>query len=383
MLTRSQLENWDNAHLKQAEEHWNTVADQWETSHAAVHREATHPGGSEWFGRAAEAAQQKTAAYQLRATGNAYLLREGAMAAGRGFERLEVLKQDALDAISATEAQGFAVGEDLSVTDATGATGALREQRHEIAKADAAYIRSKVGTLLGADAEVSAEMRAATMGIHALDGGFDPQEHQRELAKEPAGSSNNTGVGQQPSLAGVHALGNGAGPDDTIVNNGTNINGAVRPVDFVKQDGGPQPAPQPGFIDQYEQQLTSLTPQAPAPMPMPSSANRPPNTPQSPGPMPVVPPPQSFGQCVGDHVKENVGNDMIKDAFKSAAEKAAIGAAGGAMLTPEAAGAGALPGAVLGWVGGFAEGLIEAPLEDAAKGALECADEPIPKLPLP
>lgn len=158
--------------------------------------------------------------------------------------------------------------------------------------------------------------------------------------------------------------------------NGSTHNG-VRLVDF-KTDGGPQPSPQPSFIDQYQRQVTSAGAQPlPPPIPMPSSGRTTQSAaPQAPGPMPAAPAQPSFGQCVGDHVRDSVGEEMVKDAFKSAGEKAAIGAAGGAMVTPEAGGAGALPGAVLGWVGGFGQGLLEAPIEAAAKGAWECADGP-------
>jgi len=153
----------------------------------------------------------------------------------------------------------------------------------------------------------------------------------------------------------------------------------VQMVDF-KQNGGEQPPPHPGFIDQYEKELASPGPQlAPAPIPMPSSGNaRPPGTPQAPGPLPAYTPPPPFGQCVEEHVHDSIGKEMIKDAFKSAAEKAGLGAAAGAGLTPEMGGAGAIPGGVLGWVGGFTQGLIEAPVEAAAKGAWECLDEPLP-----
>jgi hypothetical protein len=148
-----------------------------------------------------------------------------------------------------------------------------------------------------------------------------------------------------------------------------------------KLDGGTEPLPQPGFLDQYQQQLTSAGPQsAPPPIPMPSSGGAPPFVPQAPGPMPTYVPPPSFGQCVGGEVKQNIGKEMIKDGFKSAVTtsiKGAIaGGAGGGALTIEAGGVGAIPGAlgggVLGFVGGFMKGLIEAPLKSGGKAALDC-----------
>ncbi|ORV96730.1 hypothetical protein AWC14_16025 [Mycobacterium kyorinense] len=292
------------------------------------------------------------------------------------FERIA----DEIKAVIArVEQAASALDEHWQGTAADAAKQALARY-HDAATAQVGLLNEVTTNLQTAAAKYSvtdderAEAVAAVMGSAMGD---PTNGHGAPQAVHPA-AANGHGNGA-PQTAPANTTGSGfnyGGTAPGVYKHSTDSPNSVRLVDF-KTDGGPQPAPQPSFIDQYEQQITSAGPQSPAPpIPMPSSGRTAPAAPQAPGPMPVSPPPPSFGQCVGDHVRDSVGQEMVKDAFKSAAEKAALGAAGGALVTPEAAGAGALPGAVLGWVGGFGQGLIEAPIEAAAKGAWECADGP-------
>jgi len=202
----------------------------------------------------------------------------------------------------------------------------------------------------------------------------------------------NLGITTPPAKAGNPSAVPVSGPDDQIVDPGK-TGPRIQAVDNTTTPQPPGvpaptpggPAPQQGFLDQYRDSLgqPSAPPAAPPPVPMPSPNPPPPFVPEKPGPPVRSVPMPSFGQCVGDHVKENLGESMVKDGFKSALQKAAMGAAFGAGLTPEAFGAGALPGAVLGFVGGFAQGVVLAPVKEAAKGAWDCINNPIPGAPTP
>ncbi|MBO0863645.1 MAG: hypothetical protein J2P16_01045 [Mycobacterium sp.] len=353
MPTLSQINNWDVDHLVTAADHWTATADRWDTVFGQVWQESL---GLDWEGEAAESLQQRTSADKMTVSSKADQLREASSIARRGAGDIDSAKRRVLYAVEDAHNAGFSVGEDLSVADTqTSGTSAELAARQVQAQALAADIRQRAVALVGVDSEVGTNLT------------------------QTAGDVGDTTF-----------------PEDSITYDGKQIpvgadprNGTIQLAGYgFKEDGGapppPLPSPQPGFIGQYEQQLTSAGPQAPPPpIPMPSSGGPPPFTPQAPGPMPTYVPPPSFGQCVGGHVKENVGVEMVKDGFKGAVETSIkgfiAGGAGGAALTPEVAGAGAIPGAlgggILGFVGGFMKGIMEAPVESAIKGAWDCVTQ--------
>lgn len=353
--TLSQIKAWSTEHLIDAAAYWTQTADRWEDAFLTMRNQAQ---SITWHGAGGDALRQRTSADLSVVSGKADLLRQAAGIARNGASDISAAQRRVLYGVEDAQNAGFIVGEDLSVTDTRSTSPAERAARQAQAEAFAADIRLRAEQLEGADANVSGQLAAATAGLSG--GGF---------ARAPAS-------------------GHGA-PADNRTTPGSNRNNGVKLVDYFKQDGGPQPQPQPAgpqpaqqpsFLDQYKQALTSPGQQTPPPAtPMPAFGPRPDPGPQpAPGPMPTVPPQPSFGQCVGGQVKANVGKDMVKGGFETGVKGAIIGAAGGAIATPEFAGAGALPGAVLGFVGGFAKGVEEAPVKAALEGAAECADVPIP-----
>ena len=56
---RSQIEHWDTSHLERAARDWVQVAEGWEDNFSTAQRGAMAPGGTDWDGQAAEAAQQR------------------------------------------------------------------------------------------------------------------------------------------------------------------------------------------------------------------------------------------------------------------------------------------------------------------------------------
>ncbi|MEE3753418.1 hypothetical protein [Mycobacterium intracellulare] len=355
--TLSQIHAWSTEHLIDAAAYWTQTADRWEDAFLTMRNQAQ---SITWHGAGGDALRQRTGADVSVVTGKADLLRQAAGIARNGASDISAAQRRVLYGVEDAQNAGFAVGEDLSVTDTRSTSPAERATRQAQAEAFAADIRLRAEQLDGADTKVSGQLTAATAGL--TGGGFAPAQ----------GGSNRSA------------------PADNRTAPGSNHNG-VKLVDF-KQDGGPQPQPQPGlpqpgqqpsFMDQYERQLTSAGPQSQPPVtPMPAFGKPPDPGPQpAPGPMPTVTPPPSFGQCVEGKVKANIGKDMIKSGYETAIKGAIGGAVGGGVITPEIGGAGAIPGAVLGFVGGFAKGLLEAPVKAAVEGAVECAVDPIPGVP--
>lgn len=347
--TLSTIQTWDVNHLTEAAEHWDSTAERWEDVSLQVWQQSH---GLDWEGQAREALVARTTADKTTMLGRADQLRDAARIARRGADDIGAAKRRVLYGVEDAHNAGFLVGEDLSVIDTrTAKNPAELAARQAQAQRFSADIRSRAGQLVGVDSEVGANLTGT------------------------AGNVGSTTFADNPINYGDKPIHVGADPQ----------NGTIQLAGHgFKLDGGapPQPPPQPGFLDQYEQQITSNLPQAPPPpIPMPSSGGPPPPfTPQQPGPMPRYTPPPSFGQCVGGEFNDNVGKDMVKDGFKSAITtsiKGAItGGAGGAALTPEIAGAGGIPGAlgggVVGFVGGFMKGIIEAPLKAAGKAAIDC-----------
>lgn len=357
--TLSQIQAWSTEHLIDAATYWTQTADRWEDAFLTMRNQAQ---SIIWHGAGGDALRQRTAADVSVVTGKADQLRQAAGIARNGASDISAAQRRVLYGVEDAQNAGFTVGEDLSVTDTRSTSPAERAARQAQAEAFAADLRLRAEQLDAADTKVSGQLTAATAGLSG--GGFAPAQggpnHSAPADNRSAPSSNRNGV---------------------------------QLVDF-KQDGGPQPQPQPGlpqpgqqpsFIDQYERQLTSPGAQSQPPAtPMPAFGPRPDPGPQpAPGPMPTVPPQPSFGQCVEGKVKANIGKEMIKSGYENAIKGAIGGAIGGGVATPELAGAGAIPGGVLGFVGGFTKGLVEAPVKAAVEGAVECADLPIPGLPKP
>lgn len=75
------------------------------------------PGGTEWTGEGKDAALDRVTADIAVVDRQAEVQGEAAAIADNGAADIEAAKRDVLAAIAETEADGFRVGEDLSVTD--------------------------------------------------------------------------------------------------------------------------------------------------------------------------------------------------------------------------------------------------------------------------
>ena len=158
----SQIQAWETEHLEAAAAHWETRAQVWMDSTDAVHREVTSPGGTVWEGVAADAAVVRVGTDRARAIGAADILQSAATVARTGAAEVEFAKQRALEAINAAHAQGFTVGEDLSVRDqSTGLSSVLAAHRQAQAQAHAAAIRTAATGLATTDTDVATRITAA------------------------------------------------------------------------------------------------------------------------------------------------------------------------------------------------------------------------------
>lgn len=193
--SRSAIEGWDTQHLKSAAQSWTATALLWEDSFNAVHQGAMRPGGTVWEGEAADAAAEQTFADLVTVRGASDRLTEAAGIASRGADQLLYLKRSALAAIDDARADGFVVGEDLSVSDdSVLPVGPLLAARQALAEEHAAEIHARAAALSLADHVVAANISAAlaplaevvfddaqewTGTVHALDFKQSPGDRPR------------------------------------------------------------------------------------------------------------------------------------------------------------------------------------------------------------
>lgn len=162
----SQIFGWDTEHLSRAATDWTDAAEHWEDAFGSVHRGMLAPGGTVWEGAAADAAQERAFGDLVKVRGLADTLSEAATIARRGADRLDYLKRQAIEAINEAREAGFAVGEDLSVTDTSKYSGL----RIAAVRQFAATIAARADALSIADRDIAAKITAATTELHG--GGF-------------------------------------------------------------------------------------------------------------------------------------------------------------------------------------------------------------------
>ncbi len=134
-------------------------------------RHLSHPGGSPWLGDAADAAHDLAYADRRVVYQAADNLRDAAKIACRGAQELSHARGLALEAIADAEADEFAVGNDLSVTDTRRYTTreiAQYTARQTVAETHQSYIALRAGALASADAEIGARLHASAEEFRSL-----------------------------------------------------------------------------------------------------------------------------------------------------------------------------------------------------------------------
>jgi hypothetical protein len=184
--TLSQIEAFETDHLGAAATRWSSTAERWEDSFAKLVLHMPFPGGDPWLGDAADAAQQRAVTDLIKVRTVTDELRGAASIARRGEADLDTAKREVLSGVADAKANGFTVGEDLSVTGRTaGLPPALQAARQAQAQGFAAQIRTGAAQLAALDQQVAAEIGSATAGIGTVGFPEGPIPPGTEPAKKP------------------------------------------------------------------------------------------------------------------------------------------------------------------------------------------------------
>jgi hypothetical protein len=213
-LTRSQIVAYETAHLEDAALRWAKTGNEWEDHFSAIHQGTLAPGGTEWEGAGADAAQDGTFADLVKVRGMADHLYAAAAAAHNGADDIRWAKHQALSRIANAEAAGFLVGEDLSVTDrsVTPLMGQARALRQAQAEAFAADIRSTASNLAAVDNAVARKVVAALSPLRqsgfaepADDGSIQAVDFREAPPPSPAYPINDV-IAEATDLDGNHVV---------------------------------------------------------------------------------------------------------------------------------------------------------------------------------
>lgn len=168
--TRAWVETFTTAHLRDLAVDFPRTADLWERSFTDLAAHMQRPGGTEWTGPAAVAAQDSTDKAGFTARGAAGHLRDAAGIAAFAADQLDGLHSKTLNAIAEARSDGFQVDERLSVTDTRRHPWGSNAYaaRQTAAEEHAETIQSYAGQLLGLDNHYAAKLDAATAGLDAL-----------------------------------------------------------------------------------------------------------------------------------------------------------------------------------------------------------------------
>lgn len=159
---RSQIEHWDTSHLERAARDWVQVAEGWEDNFSTAQRGAMAPGGTDWDGQAAEAAQQRALSDLFKVRGLADTLHAAGTLARSGASDIDLAKQQAIDSIRRAEEAGFEVHDDLSLSSREKfAPGPQAAAKLAQGQAFAAEISTRALQLAAVDAEVAAKITTA------------------------------------------------------------------------------------------------------------------------------------------------------------------------------------------------------------------------------
>lgn len=211
--SRSQITSWDITLLESANADWSTTAQQWEEHFTVLHTATLSPGGTAWEGRGADAAQDRAWADLVKVRGLADCLSSAAVAARSGADDVAWAKRRALAAIADAEHAGFAVNDDLSVTDRSW-TPLMRgwEARQTKAKEFAADIRTQAQNLAAVDNMVAGKITTSLSPLEAVQFPESPNNetvHALDLKESPVPSPPypiNDVIAEATDLDGNHVV---------------------------------------------------------------------------------------------------------------------------------------------------------------------------------
>jgi hypothetical protein len=138
---RSEVESWPTLQLGEGATRWRHKAAESEELFAQHRQNIASPGGTEWVGDAKDAALDRITADAAVVRRQGDVQREAAAIADNGSADIRAAQRQVLDAIAETEADGFRVSEDLSVTDTQRTDVSTMAARYAAAREHAEDIR--------------------------------------------------------------------------------------------------------------------------------------------------------------------------------------------------------------------------------------------------
>ncbi|WP_102142983.1 HNH/ENDO VII family nuclease [Mycobacterium hubeiense] len=168
--TKSRIQNWPSAHLESTAAQLLAWADGSERLFEQHVQNVAAPGGTNWAGSAKDAAYARVTADMEVVRRQSQVQRDGADIASNGADDIQAAQRKALEAIAEAEADGFSVGEDLSVTEARYASPLLRAPagRQEAALEHAENIRWHAEQLLATDRLVGDRLEAKAAELQGI-----------------------------------------------------------------------------------------------------------------------------------------------------------------------------------------------------------------------
>jgi hypothetical protein len=159
----SQLLAWPTQHLTEAADQWDVVG---ERSYGLAQQVWRDSLSIDWQGEAADALRTATHSDMMTTSAAAEQLQTAAKVARGGASDLYAARSRVRYAVEDARTAGFAVEQDLSVTDRlTGGSVAQRAARQAQARTFAADIRQRAAQLVALDQQVAGRVTAAMAGI--------------------------------------------------------------------------------------------------------------------------------------------------------------------------------------------------------------------------
>jgi len=181
-------------HLTDAADSWAKTAELWESAFTEVRDATLRPGGTDWEGAGAEAAQDRTDRDVVPVRAAASQLREAASIARHGAGQMEANQRAVLKAVDDARADGFRVGGDYTVTDTqNGGTLGDRVARRTVALSHSHYIRHQLSMFARADADIASNIDAATRGLDKI--WFTAPDDQMASHAMPASAAHDIPLG--------------------------------------------------------------------------------------------------------------------------------------------------------------------------------------------
>lgn len=177
--TRSAIGNWGIAHLDDAAVQWSQTANESEQLFEQHRQNVAAPGGSDWLGQAKDAAWRRITGDLAVVGRQSQTLRACADTASSGANDLRSAQRAVMAAIDEAEADGFRVGDDLSVTDTQRRDLSTAAARQTAAVEHADYIRWRAEQLIQTDTLVGSRLSAKAAELEGIR--FEPTGHDDSI----------------------------------------------------------------------------------------------------------------------------------------------------------------------------------------------------------